>query len=165
MRKRTKVLGLLAALGGAAVYLGYPTRRGLTKAQAEVSMPGDLLLPTASYVADRRVEVPLTPQQVWPFVEYLGVSYEDVLGVPLEIMVEDQPETLIWKTSHPARNEKTGEEYFEASVAVTVTPTRDGHSEVMVRERYEPLGSKGQAAVRIASLASYFTAHNALPRS
>ena len=59
MRLRTLVC--LSLVGGvcALAATGFPRRIGLTASQADVSLPGDLLLPGANVVVDRGIAIRL----------------------------------------------------------------------------------------------------------
>ena len=73
MRFRTFVC--LSLLGGACALAasGFPRRIGLTASQADVSLPGDLLLPGANVVVDRGVSIDAPASVVW---DVLGHAFE-----------------------------------------------------------------------------------------
>lgn len=156
MRKGTKLAALTAAGVGAAIYAGFPARRGLTKAQSLVSYPGDLVYPMAQYQADRAVQVSSPRELVWQQMPYLRDEYEELLGVPLELVFEEEPDVIVWRTAHPARDSAKDEDYFVASVAVNLEPAAGGGTDIMIRERYATEGAKGIIASRVASAASWF---------
>lgn len=73
--KFTRCLALTgAALVGAAVASGFPRRIGLSASEAAVSLPGDLLMPTADTVLDRGVRIDASPEIVWRVIEQ---AFED----------------------------------------------------------------------------------------
>lgn len=114
-------------------YMGFPTREGLTKSHARVSMPGDLLLPSAKMQADRAATLEAPPSRAWALTADVKDLYEDMLGVPLDLVYEDAPNLAVWQTSSPLKDGDT--ELFQASVALTMTPVGE-ETEVHVRERY-----------------------------
>jgi len=72
MRRSSTVTSLVVAAAAACVATGFPARTGLTRSRAAVSLPGDLLLPTAPIVADRAVTIDASPDQVWPWLTQIG---------------------------------------------------------------------------------------------
>ncbi len=152
MRKVCKaalVLGTAAAIGA---YMGFPTRVGLTKSQARVSMPGDLLLPTATMQADRATTLPATPGNAWAVTADLKDVYEDLYDVPLDMVYEEAPDLVVWQTSSPIKENQ--KDMLAASVAVTMTPLGND-SLIHVRERYLPLDDKkGKLAAAIEMITS-----------
>ena len=73
MRLRTLVC--LSLVGGACALAatGFPRRIGLTASQADVSLPGDLLLPGANVVVDRGIAIDAPASVVW---DVLGHVFE-----------------------------------------------------------------------------------------
>ena len=57
MRLRTLVCLSLVGSVCALAATGFPRRIGLTASQADVSLPGDLLLPGANVVVDRGIAI------------------------------------------------------------------------------------------------------------
>lgn len=101
MRRSTAVAGLIGAAGAACAATGFPVRTGLTRSQAAVSLPGDLLLPTAPIVADRAVRIRATPERVWPWLTQIGQDrggfyswtvLENALGCEMADVAELRPE-------------------------------------------------------------------------
>ena len=64
---RLRTLACLSLIGGACALAasGFPRRIGLTASQADVSLPGDLLLPGANVVVDRGVAIDAPASVVW----------------------------------------------------------------------------------------------------
>lgn len=61
------------ALGAGAWWAARASARfGLTRSQAEISLPGDLILPGARVVADRAILIRATPRAVWPWLTQMG---------------------------------------------------------------------------------------------
>lgn len=126
-------------------YVGFPTREGLTKSRSRISMPGDLLLPGAKMQADRAATLAAPPKRAWALNADLKDLYEDMFGVPLDLVYEDAPNLAVWQTSSPLKEGDT--ELFQATVALTMTQIGE-ETEVHVRERYLTSGTiKGKIAV------------------
>ena len=72
---RLRTLACLSLIGGACALAasGFPRRIGLTASQADVSLPGDLLLPGANVVVDRGVAIDAPASVVW---DVLGRAFE-----------------------------------------------------------------------------------------
>lgn len=155
MRKTTKALlasGLLAAGVG---YSGFPKRVGLTKAQALVSMPGDLVLPSAEIQVDRMVTAEASPQSVWPYVIQLRHDYKDLWDAPVATEIVEEPDLVVWRTGSPAKEGE--EELFDATAAVQLQPGPDGTTQIHVRERYKFYSTKGRFAAHVVTTASAVT--------
>ena len=108
---RIPLLGV-GPLGALALASGFPARLGLTRAQALVSMPGDLVLPTATLKADRVATLPGTPEDVWPLAHDVVATYEDLWGQPLDVVYEEVPNLLVVATNKPS------EDAIDASLAI-----------------------------------------------
>lgn len=152
----------MAGLGiGGLAYSGFPKRVGLTKAQALVSMPGDLVLPAAQVQVDRAITVDAHPQSVWPYVIQLRHDYrKDLWDVPVETEVVVEPELVVWKTGRPAHEKDL--DLFEASAAIMLEPTADGTTRIHVRERYQYFNKKGRAAVAVVTTVGALTIYSRL---
>ena len=72
---RLRTLACLTLAGGACALAatGFPRRIGLTSSQADVSLPGDLLLPGANVVVDRGIAIDAPASLVW---DVLGHAFE-----------------------------------------------------------------------------------------
>ncbi len=139
---------------GAVTYFGFPARLGLTKSQTQVSMPGDLELPTAQIQGDRALVVEVEPAVIWPAVLELKETYEKLLGTRLEVVYREAPALIVWQTVPPVRVEEKDMDLFTASIAVALRPA-GGATLIQVRERYlvhEP--RFGRAAAKLALTAS-----------
>ena len=73
MRIRTLACLSLAAGACAVAATGFPRRIGLTASQADVSLPGDLILPGANVVVDRGIAIDAPVSVVW---DVLGHVFE-----------------------------------------------------------------------------------------
>lgn len=133
MRKVTKVALLVSGAVAVGAYLGFPTRVGLTKSGARVSMPGDLLLPAAKMQADRAATLGAPPGKTWALSADLKDLYEDMFDAPMDLIYEEAPNLAVWQTTSPVRDGDV--DLFEATVALTLTAVGN-ETEVHVRERY-----------------------------
>ena len=72
---RIRTLACLSLLAGACAVAatGFPRRIGLTASQADVSLPGDLILPGANVVVDRGIAIDAPASVVW---DVLGHVFE-----------------------------------------------------------------------------------------
>ena len=73
MRIRTLACLSLVAGACAVAATGFPRRIGLTASQADVSLPGDLILPGANVVVDRGIAIDAPASVVW---DVLGHVFE-----------------------------------------------------------------------------------------
>ena len=161
LHKLTKVL-----LGGAAAGVvalgafGFPKRVGLTKARAAVSMPGDLVLPSAQSVVDRSVVVEASPQSVWPYVIQLRHDFKDLWDAPVKTEVIEEPNLVIWRTGEPASEDDL--DLFDASAAVVLEPVSEHETRIHVRERYNFYNPKGRMAAAVVTTASAISIYSRL---
>lgn len=72
MRTRTALFATLGTATALAAATGWPVRQGLTRSEAAVSLPGDLLLPGATVVADRATTIQAPAASVWPWLTQIG---------------------------------------------------------------------------------------------
>ncbi|MFZ1381177.1 MAG: hypothetical protein WAS54_00125 [Scrofimicrobium sp.] len=151
-----KVLSTLAVGGGvgALVLSGFPRRSGLTVSQSLVSMPGDMVLPTAPLQADRVVTLGAAADEVWPLVEDLATAYADLWDVPLETVYESENELLVVQTDERSVDEDPVEAHWRASLAIRLIPGVDGTVSIRIRERYLPNGVAGKTAAYSAMILS-----------
>ena len=72
---RIRTLACLSLVAGACAIAatGFPRRIGLTASQADVSLPGDLILPGANVVVDRGIAIDAPASVVW---DVLGHVFE-----------------------------------------------------------------------------------------
>ncbi len=159
MRKplRKVALGTLLGVGGGVLASGFPGRVGLTKAQALVSMPGDLILATANASADRVATFEASREVIWPFVEDLLSEYADLWDVPLQVVYREDGELVAVVTDFLSIDQDPNEAYFQGSVAVRLTAPSDQSCSVHVRERYLSSGTRPAVAVRVAMSKSALT--------
>ncbi len=73
MRLRTLACLSLVGRRVRVAATGFPRRIGLTASQADVSLPGDLLLPGANVVVDRGIAIDAPASVVW---DVLGHVFE-----------------------------------------------------------------------------------------
>ena len=160
MRKvvRIPLLGV-GTLGALALASGFPARLGLTRAQVLVSMPGDLVLPTATLKADRVATLPGTPEDVWPLAHDVVATYEDLWGQPLDVVYEEVPNLLVVATNKPS------EDAIDASLAIRFNCGADQTTTMHVRERYLTNGWRERAEALVAIGKTYAAATVGLLRA
>lgn len=107
---------------------GFPYRTGITKSQALVSLPGDLLLPGAQTQADHAHEFAAKEADLWPQMLALQDLYELLWDRALDVVVENPEEVIVWRTT-----EQSG---LEATLTAALIRSTDGHVAVHLRERY-----------------------------
>ncbi len=147
MRKLAKSIVAFSAAGAVVAYLGFPSRLGLTKAQAAVSMPGDLILPAADVQADRAATVVGTARELWPSVSDLKTVYEGLYDIPLAPVYRQAPNLVVWEGTRTVRDSRHEEDLFRVTVAVTMNPESVDSTFVHVRERYRTSsGRRGRMA-------------------
>lgn len=109
MHRRTALVLPAAVLGG-ALASGFPVRVGLTRSEAAVSLPGDLLLPGATVVADRSLLVGAPPERIWPWLTQIGqdrggfyswTALENAMGCQVEDVRELRGEWSSRKVGEP----------------------------------------------------------------
>lgn len=132
MSRSSSGLFLTAGGIGAALSLvlwsGFPFRVGLTKAEARLSLPGDLIVPVAAQVGDRAKSFAASPADLYPGLLSMADIYQEVWGRRLEMAYEETNSLLVWKTEES--------EPGAASLAACLLPAPDGRTVVHVRERY-----------------------------
>lgn len=150
MRKflRLTIASTLASVAASLIASGFPRRSGLTKAQALVSMPGDLVLPDATHQADRAAHVRLHPQQVAARLDDLVQGYADAWNTPLEVVYDEPGSLLVLKTApvEDSEGQLSQAAPVEASLAVRLVPEGSGMN-VHVRERYRRSARFGKARI------------------
>lgn len=132
MRFRT-LLGLSVGLGVCAVAAsGFPRRIGLTASQAQVSLPGDLVLPGANIVADRGVLIDAPVSVVW---DVLGRAFEpEDESVIVNVQEEDH---VLMRVAPPAAPEGTA---ASGTCVIALAPVSPSRTLLHLRERYEAHG-------------------------
>lgn len=135
MRTRTVLLTTIGAAGALALATGWPTRQGLTRSEAAVSLPGDLLLPTAPIVADRAITIHAPADEVWPWLTQIGqdragfyswTAIENAIGCEVTDVHELRPG---WATR------EVGEEVpLAPGMALRVAISSPGHALVLTTE-------------------------------
>lgn len=154
MRTRTVLFGALGALGALALATGWPTRQGLTRSQAAVSLPGDLILPTAPIVADRALTIHAPADAVWPWLTQIGqdragfyswTRLENAIGCEVSDVHELSPQ---WSTR------EVGDEVSLApGMVLRVAVSSPGHALVLTSQG----GSVPEEAADSATMQFDFT--------
>ena len=136
---RIRTLACLSLLAGACAVAatGFPRRIGLTASQADVSLPGDLILPGANVVVDRGIAIDAPASVVW---DVLGHVFEPEDESTI-IDIEDEDHILM-RVAPPAAPEG-------AEASGTLLHIRERH-EAQGRDR--ALAWAGVAAESLSSL-------------
>ena len=152
MRHRSAlVLPALALAGGGVLATGFPARTGLTRSQAAVSLPGDLVLPGATVIADRATLNSAPAERIWPWLTQLGqdrggfysfTALENAAGCGITDVRELRPE---W-----SRREVGDRVALAPGLALRVAVSSEFDALVLTSEGGEkPSGSAGSSAMDV----------------
>lgn len=150
MRIRTLACLSLVAGACAVAAAGFPRRIGLTASQADVSLPGDLILPGANVVVDRGIAIDAPASVVW---DVLGHVFEPEDESTI-IDIEDEDHILM-RVAPPAAPE--GAE-ASGTCVIALLPLSPSRTLLHIRERHEAQGRDrvlawaGVAAESLSSL-------------
>lgn len=131
MRFRNALFCAALATAGAAAAMkayGFPRRIGLTRSQASLSLPGDLLIPMADVVVDRAVLVNADPSALWQVLEILFTP-----STRTDVLVAQPNDCLVLAvapTGDQAEEELTG------TCTFALLPEANGRTRLHVRERH-----------------------------
>ena len=149
---RLRTLACLALAGGACALAatGFPRRIGLTSSQADVSLPGDLLLPGANVVVDRGISIDAPASLVW---DVLGHAFEPAdESTIIEIADEDH---VLMRVAAPGAPEGAP---ASGTCVIALLPLSPSRTLLHIRERHEAQGRDralawtGVAAESLSSL-------------
>lgn len=131
MSKRIITGACLLGIAGVAglVASGFPRRVGLTRSEAALSLPGDLVFPQAPIVGDRATSVATPLEALWSETAALVDNYQNAWGRSLLLESEEDQYARVWRTVD-------GEEDWDASLAAVLLPGVDGRTTLHIRERY-----------------------------
>ncbi|MCI1866946.1 MAG: hypothetical protein LKI83_05420 [Actinomyces sp.] len=151
MRRSTPFV-LAGAAAAGLLAAGFPARTGLTRSEAAVSLPGDLLVPTATIVADRAVRIGAGADAVWPWLTQIGqdrggfyswTPVENALGCEIEDARDLRPE---W-----SEREVGDEVSLAPGMTLRVAVSSPGRALVLTSEGGRvPEESAGSASMRFA---------------
>lgn len=142
-----------AGLGAAMWTSGWPRRVGLTKSEALLSLPGDLLIPMSAYQADRVIRVNGDPAGYWAELLRLEERYESLWGRPLDLAFEEG-DCAAWVTPDD------GSSPWTASLSISAIPDVDGTGILWVRERYSAATYRTRRfSISSALMAPFMWAH------
>jgi hypothetical protein len=133
LSKAKWVLGASALVGSAtavALLSGLPSRVGLTKSEANLSLPGDLIVPQAELQADRGITLKGSVSRYWSELMRIEELYEALWERELDLKYEVSGEILVWETA------KDESQPWHGTLAVVAIPGVDGTFRLRVRERY-----------------------------
>ena len=131
---RLRTLACLALAGGACALAatGFPRRIGLTSSQADVSLPGDLLLPGANVVVDRGIAIDAPASVVW---DVLGHAFEPAdESTIIEIADEDH---VLMRVAAPGAPEGAP---ASGTCVIALLPLSPSRTLLHIRERHEASG-------------------------
>lgn len=149
---RLRTLACLTLAGGACALAatGFPRRIGLTSSQADVSLPGDLLLPGANVVVDRGIAIDAPASVVW---DVLGHAFEPAdESTIIEIADEDH---VLMRVAAPGAPEGA---LASGTCVIALLPLSPSRTLLHIRERHEAQGRDralawaGVAAESLSSL-------------
>ncbi len=131
---RLRTLACLTLAGGACALAatGFPRRIGLTSSQADVSLPGDLLLPGANVVVDRGISIDAPASLVW---DVLGHAFEPAdESTIIEIADEDHVLMRVAAPGAPEGSPASG------TCVIALLPLSPSRTLLHIRERHEASG-------------------------
>lgn len=131
---RLRTLACLSLIGGACALAasGFPRRIGLTASQADVSLPGDLLLPGANVVVDRGVAIDVPASVVW---DVLGRAFEpEDESTIVDVEEEDHVLMRVAAPGAPAGAPASG------TCVIALLPLSPSRTLLHIRERHEASG-------------------------
>jgi hypothetical protein len=132
MRIRTLACLSLVAGACAVAATGFPRRIGLTASQADVSLPGDLILPGANVVVDRGIAIDAPASVVW---DVLGHAFEPAdESTIIEIADEDH---VLMRVAAPGAPEGAP---ASGTCVIALLPLSPSRTLLHIRERHEASG-------------------------
>ena len=96
MRFRTLACLSLVAGACAVAATGFPRRIGLTASQADVSLPGDLVLPGANVVVDRGIAIDAPASIVWDVLGHVFEPEDESTVIDIEDVAQGRERALAW---------------------------------------------------------------------
>lgn len=121
---------IIAGLAGAVAIwaTGFPRRLGLTRSQAALSLPGDLLAPGADVVVDRAVLVKAPVDAVWAAVDAAFHPEDEA-----DVLVREPGDCIITRVALPGLQD----EEDRPSVAIlALLPQANDCTRLHLRERH-----------------------------
>ncbi|WP_175955804.1 hypothetical protein [Schaalia sp. Marseille-Q2122] len=133
----------LAGVAGAAaiVATGFPKRIGVTRNEAEIVLPGDDILPAASFVTDRAVSIEATPEVVWSVLKNVVQEDDD-----MSVVIDDENAALVLASAEVAVDEHGTAKDVDATWAFVLIPEDVNRTRLHLRERHQPHCMTAQAA-------------------
>ncbi|MCD4549329.1 hypothetical protein [Schaalia sp. lx-260] len=117
-----------AALGAVFIRMtGFPARIGLTQSQAAVSLPGDLLSPSADVVVDRAVLIHASPERVWEVIDAAFHAEEK------DVLVKELCDCMVLRAAYPTQEPDSP---VQGTCALVLLPEANGTTRVHMRERH-----------------------------
>ena len=150
MRLRTLAYLSLVAAACAVAATGFPRRIGLTASQADVSLPGDLVLPGANVVVDRGIAIDAPASIVWDVLGYVFEPEDE--STIIDIEDEDHILMRVASPGAPEGAEASG------TCVIALLPLSPSRTLLHIRERHVAQGRElalvwaGVAAESLSSL-------------
>jgi len=149
---RLRTLACLSLVGGACALAapGFPRRIGLTASPADVSLPGDLLLPGANVVVDRGIAIDAPASVVG---DVLGPVWEPAEAARILESADEAPGLM--PVAAPAAPEDAP---ASGTCVIALLPLSPSRTLLHIRERHEAQGREralvwaGVAAESLSSL-------------
>ncbi|WP_026460152.1 hypothetical protein [Schaalia suimastitidis] len=127
MRRLTFAVLGVAAVACAIRATGFPSRIGLTRSQAALSLPGDLLAPGADVVVDRAIVVHAHPQAVWQVIETAFHAHGD------DVIASEEEDCLILRVPLPGLDH---DDDRSGVCTLALLPEANGTTRIHLRERH-----------------------------
>lgn len=108
----------------------------MTKADAFLSLPGDLLIPQAPLVADRAVQINAKAERLSELLPVVESVYQHAWARQFELVYEQVPDVLVWRT---VGDDVCG---WGATLSASVDASVDGTSILRIRERFTTASRK-----------------------
>lgn len=149
---RLRILACLSLVAGACAVAatGFPRRIGLTASQADVSLPGDLVLSGANVVVDRGIVIDAPASTVWDVLGHVFEPEDESMIVDIED--EDHILMRVAPPGAPEGAEASG------TCVIALLPLSPSRTLLHIRERHVAQGREralvwaGVAAESLASL-------------
>ena len=131
---RLLTLACLSLIGGACALAasGFPRRIGLTASQADVSLPGDLLLPGANVVVDRGVAIDAPASVVWGVLARAFEPEDESTIVDVE-----EEDHVLMRVAAPGAPEGAP---ASGTCVIALLPLSPSRTLLHIRERHEASG-------------------------
>ncbi len=131
--------GIGAIVGVAAT--GFPKRIGVSRSEAAIALPGDLLLPEADFVTNRSVHIDSDAFAVWDILSQIVHEDDD-----MRIELADEGKALVLVSTPIDEDERGTIKDADATWAFVILPEAEGGVRLHLRERHQPHAALARAA-------------------